>query len=129
VTTSFFDFASSGLFSLSNQQDRGENTKIRRRRHSFAPELNVPEDRCVPSLIPSADGMTVLDTRTGMNWLANGNLAATMPFDVKGINPDGSMTWETAMSWVAALNKADYLGHNDWILPVTPPPRPSCDPP
>jgi hypothetical protein len=59
-----------------------------------------------------------------MNWLANANLAATMTFGVKGINPDGSMTWETALNWVAALNKAHYLGHTDWILPPTPPTDP-----
>src|SRR5262249_3152124 len=36
------------------------------------------------------------------------------------INADGSMTWETALNWVAALNRHAYLGHTDWTLPVTP---------
>jgi hypothetical protein len=47
-----------------------------------------------------------------MNWLANADLAAdpTMRFGVDGINPDGSMTWETALNWVAGMNQAHYLG-------------------
>ena len=38
------------------------------------------------------------------------------------------MTWQTALNWVAAMNKFDngpdkpqgYLGHNNWTLPLTP---------
>ncbi len=93
---------------------------FRKQQRSFVPRLAVLEDRCVPSLVPSADGMTVYDTSTKMTWLADANLAATDHFHVQGINPDGSMTWSTAMNWVAAMNKAHYLGHSDWILPRTP---------
>jgi hypothetical protein len=64
----------------------------------------------------------------GATWLADANLAATTTFGVAGINQDGSMTWQTALNWVAAMNKFDngpdkpqgYLGHNNWTLPLTP---------
>ena len=71
-------------------------------------------------LVPGADGQTVYDTTKQVTWLANANLAATNTFGVDGVNPDGSMSWSTAQNWVAAMNKANYLGHNDWILPTTP---------
>ena len=79
-------------------------SKKNRNRHSFTPRLDVLEDRCVPSLV--LDGQLVYDTdavdlkadgstgTTGVYWLANANLAATQTFGVKGINPDGSMTWD-----------------------------------
>jgi hypothetical protein len=113
-----FGFPWRGLFSRRNQQDRGRTVKARNRRNSLVPKMDVLEDRCVPSLIPSADGMTVYDTKTRMNWLANADLTATKSFGVKGINADGSMNYKTAVAWIASLNSADYLGHNNWRLPV-----------
>jgi hypothetical protein len=91
------------------------------RRKPFVAKLEVLEDRTVPALIAGTDGgTTVFDTNTGMMWLADANFAAEKSFGVKGINPDGSMSWETAMTWVAHMNKADYLGHDNWTLPFTP---------
>ena len=126
--SSTFGFPWCGLLSRRNNQDRGRNRKARARRRGHVPGLDAPEDRRLMSLVLSPDSLTVNDTRTGMNWLANADLAADpkMHFSVQGINPDGSMTWQTAMDWVAALNKADYLGHDDWILPVTPPTDPNA---
>jgi hypothetical protein len=98
--------------------------------------VDVLEERCVPALTAVDHGLLVYDNDAvgikadgsqgakGVYWLANGNLAATQTFGVQGINPDGSMTWETALNWVAAMNKfnngAGYLGHNNWTLPLTP---------
>src|SRR5262249_25944129 len=114
-------------------------------RRLFAPKLEVLEERCVPSapegtlqhnLTINSDG-TIHDAATGMNWLADANLAATINPDGSPkdgitfnlpINPDGSMTWETAMNWVDDLNHFDNgdgkpkgsLFHTDWTLPPTP---------
>ena len=71
-------------------------------------------------LLPSADGMTIHDSLLKVTWLANGNLAATQKFGISGINPSGSMDYQTALKWVAAMNAARYLGHSDWTLPTTP---------
>ena len=60
--------------------------------------------------------------------------AASAGTTVSAVNPDGSMTWETAMNWVNDLNqyvyKVDthgypigtkgYLDHTDWTLPPIP---------
>ncbi len=77
-------------------------------------------------LIPSADGLTVYDTILHVTWLANANLAGTPAgqFGVPNIAPNGTMSYQTALQWVAALNAqnggAGYLGHNNWQLPATP---------
>lgn len=61
------------------------------------------------------------DNVTGVVWQQNANLAATNTFGVSGIRIKGVMAWNTANSWIAAMNAADYLGHNDWMLPTTSP--------
>ncbi len=97
----------------------------------FGPILVIATE-AEAELTPSADGLTVYDSNLGVNWLANANLAATDPFGVNYINPDGSMSWQTALNWVAALNTAHFLGHTNWTLPATPippviPPATSSD--
>ena len=81
------------------------------------------------ALIPSTDGATVYDTVNNVTWLANSNLAATNRFGVpvctasvtkSCINPSGSMSYDAAAAWVAAMNSASYLGHTNWQLPTTP---------
>jgi Protein of unknown function (DUF1566) len=76
------------------------------------------------ALVLSADGKTVYDNLQGVTWLADANLAgdATVraAMGVQGINPNGTMNYTTALSWVDALNKAGYLGRDDWQLPTTP---------
>ncbi len=64
-----------------------------------------------------ADGKTVYDSAADITWLADANLAATQRFGITGIARDGSMTAETAASWIAAMNKTRWLGRNDWALP------------
>jgi hypothetical protein len=78
------------------------------------------------ALIPSADGKTVFDTVLHVTWLANANLAATQSFGVPNVRPGGSMDYPTALQFVAALNAANYLGHNTWQLPATPLSDPTC---
>ncbi|MBL8622795.1 MAG: DUF1566 domain-containing protein [Myxococcales bacterium] len=82
----------------------------------------------------AAAGATVYDPTQRVYWLADANLAGDpamrAALGVAGVNADGTMTYATAVRWIAALNAYDggagYLGHRDWQLPVTPPTDPSC---
>lgn len=70
-------------------------------------------------LIDNNDG-TITQTRNDgsmLMWLKDANLAASETFGVSGIHSQGYMTWYTAIEWIAAMNAANYLGHNDWRLP------------
>ncbi len=81
-------------------------------------------------------GQVVYDPNQHVYWLADANLAASsaarsmLGASTLPINPDGTMSYDTAKSWVALLNAYDggngYLGHNNWQLPVTPSQDPSC---
>ena len=77
-------------------------------------------------LISALGGQVVNDTDRNIVWLANANLAATNTFGVSGINANGTMSWFTAQNWIGAMNTANYLGYNDWRLPTTLQPDPSC---
>ena len=88
-------------------------------------------------LVLSADGATVYDSANQINWLADANLAASNRFGLpvcKGtaadpktcINPSGSMSYQAAAAWVAAMNAANYLGHNAWQLPTSPATESGC---
>ena len=74
-----------------------------------------------------AQAAVVYDAAQGVCWLANANLAADpiiqASLGVSGVNPNGTMDYDTALRWIAALNAsnngAGYLGHNNWQLPVT----------
>jgi hypothetical protein len=77
------------------------------------------------ALIDRGNGL-IYDTDFNITWLANANLAATNTFGVSGINALGYMDWNTAQSWIGAMNSADYLGYNDWRLPTTLQPDASC---
>jgi Protein of unknown function (DUF1566) len=78
------------------------------------------------ALIPRHNGQTVYDTVNHVTWLADANLAATQSFGVSGINRDGSMSWDVAQAWIAAINAANYLGSNRWNLPATQLPDANC---
>jgi hypothetical protein len=89
-------------------------------------------------LQPDPDGQTIVDTTVGVTWLADANLAGSLSTssalrDSLGvqnidpslpnyinINPDGSMSYDTAQQWVKALNAHQYLGHDNWTLPFSP---------
>src|SRR5271165_3401223 len=79
----------------------------------------------------SQDGLTVYDSANNITWLANGNLPAMNRFGLPlcngsqigqqiCVNASGSMNYNAAAAWVAAMNAANYLGHSDWQLPTTP---------
>ena len=81
------------------------------------------------TLILSPDGITVYDTVNNISWLADTNLAATNQFGIPVcngpgtqvcVNASGSMRYDSATAWVAAMNAANYLGHTNWQLPTTP---------
>lgn len=78
------------------------------------------------ALVPDSSDQTVYDTVKNVTWLANANLAATTTFGVSGINPDGSMSWNTAQGWITAMNTANYLGSSQWSLPATSLPDIGC---
>lgn len=82
--------------------------------------------RADAALVAGRHGQTVYDPVNKVSWLADANLAATQRFGVTGINPDGSMSWDTAQAWVAAMNAANYLGSNRWSLPATQMPDATC---
>jgi len=50
----------------------------------------------------------------GLIWTADANLATSATFGVTGINANGTMTWDKAQEWIAAMNTANYGGANDW---------------
>jgi uncharacterized protein (TIGR03437 family) len=81
------------------------------------------------TLVLSPDGITVYDTVNNITWLANADLPATYRFglpvcNASGIAPcvnaSGSMSYQAAAAWVAAMNASNYLGHSNWQLPTTP---------
>lgn len=73
----------------------------------------------------SGNGL-VYDEKLDVTWLQDANLAASKSFGVSGIEEDGSMTWQTAREWIAALNAANYLGFDNWRLPTLEQPDPTC---
>ncbi len=68
------------------------------------------------TLIPKLGGAVVYDSDRNLTWLANANLANTNTFGVSDIT-NGLMNWNTAQSWINAINLANYLGFKNWRLP------------
>lgn len=62
-------------------------------------------------------GQAYYDDTLDMTWLQSADLAATNNFGVLGIDSAGRMTWDTANTWIAAMNTANYLGVSTWRLP------------
>jgi hypothetical protein len=65
-----------------------------------------------------ADG-TVSDTLTGLMWLRDANVAATIGHDPNGTG-DGSMEWTAALDLVAGINDGTYTipaPYDDWRMP------------
>jgi hypothetical protein len=72
-------------------------------------------------LDPSADGTTVYEPDAGVTWLADADLARTQPFDTAGIDADGSMEQDTAVTWASRMN--GWVEHGKgkngfWRLPT-----------
>lgn len=62
-------------------------------------------------------GQAYYDDTLNVTWMQDAGLAATNTFGVSGIDAQGKMTWDTAQTWIAAMNTANYLGSNTWRLP------------
>jgi hypothetical protein len=58
----------------------------------------------------------VYDSTQKITWTKNANLAASQTFGVSGINSNGTMNWQTAQTWIIAMNAANYGGYNNWRL-------------
>ncbi|HDZ01697.1 MAG TPA: DUF1566 domain-containing protein [Nitrospirae bacterium] len=74
----------------------------------------------------NGDG-TITQTRTDgsfLMWLQDANTAYTTGYSA--IDEFGRMTWDNAMIWIDDLNSSSYLGYDDWRLPTTLQPDPSC---
>ena len=82
------------------------------------------------SLISRLGGQAVYDTDFDITWIANANLALSKTFGIAGIQANGVMTYHTLVDeWMPALNAeggTGYLGFNDWRLPATLQPDPTC---
>ncbi|HLG29835.1 MAG TPA: PEP-CTERM sorting domain-containing protein [Candidatus Brocadiales bacterium] len=55
-------------------------------------------------------------------WLKDANLAATSGYCLTPgncLDSNGMMTWDQVNAWINSLNSSNYLGYNDWRLPVT----------
>ncbi len=68
-------------------------------------------------LLDRGNGL-IYDTELDITWLQDANYPATT-----GISPDGRLTWDEAVAWAADLV---YQGYDDWRLPTTLSPDPSC---
>jgi len=69
-------------------------------------------------------GGFIYDDVLDVTWLQDANYAQTSGFD-----PDGRMTWDTAVSWADGLSVYDSVRdvtYDDWRLATTLQPDPSC---
>ena len=82
----------------------------------------------LPATSGGTDYQAYYDTDLDITWLADANLAASNTFGIgtASINSFGVMHWDTANTWIANMNTSGYLGFNDWRLPTTQQPDPSC---
>lgn len=69
------------------------------------------------ALFSRLGGQAYFDDTLHVTWLQDVGLAASNSFGVSGIDAEGRMNWDTANSWIAAMNSANYLGVNTWRLP------------
>lgn len=65
-----------------------------------------------PSHTVSADGLTVLDNRTGLTWVKDPDLNGDGTIDV-----NDKLDQAEAMDYPDTLNAISYGGYNDWRLP------------
>ena len=63
----------------------------------------------------------VYDSTTDLSWLADGALYATNSFGLPISPGQGSLDWQTANEWLAAMNAQSHLGVDDWRLPAVSP--------
>lgn len=97
--------------------------------------LSASGDAQALALVDLGNGI-IRDPSTNLEWQQNANLSATEAFGIKRsqeenppageIGSTGRMSWFTAQAWIAAMNAKNYLGHDDWRLPLTSQPDPTC---
>lgn len=70
------------------------------------------------ALVDNGDGTVTQIRNDGskLMWLKDANTALTSGYD-----DDGFMTWTQSDSWIADLNSTNYLGFNDWRMPINDP--------
>ena len=98
---------------------------------------NSNQPSAAHGLTSVAGGTIIYDANQSVCWLADANLAGNpriraavtlSPQNPDGstpiINPDGTMSYQTALNWVAALNNYNgglgWLNHSTWQLPTNP---------
>jgi hypothetical protein len=69
-------------------------------------------DPVTPRFVDNTNN-TIDDKATGLQWVKDHAVLGT----VGGKNFAAGMSWSNALLAVAALNAANYAGHNDWRLP------------
>lgn len=72
------------------------------------------------ALVDRGNGL-IYDNVLNVTWQQTVNLAVNQTFGVSGIEADGAMSWNTAQTWITAMNNANHLGYNDWRLPTVSP--------
>jgi hypothetical protein len=58
---------------------------------------------------------TITDTLNGLVWSCDANLIVKRNPELTTTN--GTVSWQSALDYVAKLKSENYLGHNDWRLP------------
>ena len=124
--------AAVGLWACASSASPHEHPRGQSRRGRAGAGAGPRQEADGPSE-PSSDG-TLYDPAQRVHWLVDANLAADpairAALGVPGVNADGTMSYATALRWIAAMNAYDggagYLGHHDWQLPTNPPDDPSC---
>ena len=69
------------------------------------------------ALVDRGNGL-IYDNTLDITWLQDANYAQTSGFDSNGL-----MTYDTAIAWAGGLS---YSGYDDWRLPTTSYPDPTC---
>lgn len=81
------------------------------------------------TLIDLGNGI-VRETSANLEWMKDANYANTAGYVTPAgrhvAASDGAMTWFEAQDWIDSLNTARHLGHDDWRLPYTAWPDPTC---
>ena len=96
----------------------------------FTPTPGGGTSAAIGDVIVTANGNVVYDKTNNISWLADFDLPASNRFGLPlcdgavntktCVNSSGSMSYQAAAAWVAAMNAADYLGHSTWQIPTSP---------
>lgn len=73
------------------------------------------------------DYQAYYDTDLDITWLADASYGWTNNFGVATVSGFGTMDWNTAQTWLAAMNAENFLGASNWRMPSTTVPDASCE--